>query len=354
MVTLETKAQDTARDVARYLDKYGQQTFTLDFVEPTLREAPIAMLSNLQFMVAGIGNIDPVASQANAQQRREKIAAEALAYFDEPIRGRFKRLYRSATRDSRYREDAMFHMGAAWAVFRPLAMELGRRLVKVGSLSTADDIFYLTNDEVLVAVEPLLVGKPPGRIALWAMRIMIKALFGAKAAENFGRKKVDQEPDLAIQGLKEKAGEQRRLQVARKRLHAPATIPRDLMEQVSGAMTQVANEDENADVISGFATSAGTISAQASVLTSPEDFDRMIPGSILVCPFTTPAWTQLFAQAAGLVTDIGGVGGHGSIVAREYGIPAVMGTGVGTSRISHGQRITVDGDAGTVTLNGEN
>ena len=115
-------------------------------------------------------------------------------------------------------------------------------------------------------------------------------------------------------------------------------------------MTQHANEDENADVISGFATSGGTISAHASVLSSPEDFDRMRPGSILVCPFTTPAWTQLFAQAAGLVTDIGGVGGHGSIVAREYGIPAVMGTGVGTSRISHGQRITVDGDAGTVTL----
>ena len=148
--------------------------------------------------------------------------------------------------------------------------------------------------------------------------------------------------------------EQRQLREARKRLHAPGTVPRTYMDQVGGTMTQFANEDENADVISGFATSAGSITAEASVLSSPEDFDRMIPGSILVCPFTTPAWTQLFAQAAGLVTDIGGVGGHGSIVAREYGIPAVMGTGVGTSRISHGQRITVDGDAGTVTLNEEN
>jgi pyruvate,water dikinase len=75
----------------------------------------------------------------------------------------------------------------------------------------------------------------------------------------------------------------------------------------------------------------------------------MQPGSILVCPITTPAWTPLFAHASGLVTDIGGVLAHGSIVAREYGIPAVMGTGVATQRIQSGMRITVDGDEGTVT-----
>ena len=352
MATLETKAKDTARDIESYLDRYGQQTFTLDFVEPTLREAPVAMLSNLRFMVAGTGNIDPVASQAQAQRRRKTVAAEVLAHLDEPVRSRFRRQYRSASRDSRYREDAMFHMGAAWAVFRPLALELGRRLAEVGTLSSADDIFYLTNDELLIALAPLTADARPGRIALWAMRIPANALLGPDAAEQIlgGKNKVDQEPDLAIHGLNEKAREQRQLREARKRLHPPATIPRAHIEKARGTMTQHANEDENADVISGFATSGGTISAQASVLSSPEEFDRMVPGSILVCPFTTPAWTQLFAQAAGLVTDIGGVGGHGSIVAREYGIPAVMGTGVGTDRISHGQRITVDGDAGTVTL----
>jgi pyruvate,water dikinase len=76
----------------------------------------------------------------------------------------------------------------------------------------------------------------------------------------------------------------------------------------------------------------------------------MKPGTILVCPTTTPAWTPLFAQASGLVTDIGGILAHGSIVAREYGIPAVMGTGNATQRITSGQQITVDGNAGTVTL----
>ncbi len=68
---------------------------------------------------------------------------------------------------------------------------------------------------------------------------------------------------------------------------------------------------------------------------------------------TTPSWTHLFSQAAGLVTDVGGILSHGSIVAREYGIPAVLGTGNITERIVTGQRITVDGDQGIVTIHTE-
>src|SRR3712207_6978314 len=100
----------------------------------------------------------------------------------------------------------------------------------------------------------------------------------------------------------------------------------------------------------GFAVSPGDAQAPASVILSSADFDKMEPGTILVCPTTTPAWTPLLAQARGLVTDIGGVLAHGSIVAREYDIPAVMGTGVATRRIRSGQRVRVNGDAGTVTL----
>ena len=73
-------------------------------------------------------------------------------------------------------------------------------------------------------------------------------------------------------------------------------------------------------------------------------------GEILVAHATTPAWTPLFALAGGLVADLGGALSHGSIVAREYGIPAVMGTGNATQRIENGEYIRVDGDRGTVTL----
>jgi phosphoenolpyruvate synthase/pyruvate phosphate dikinase len=81
-----------------------------------------------------------------------------------------------------------------------------------------------------------------------------------------------------------------------------------------------------------------------------DDFTRMRPGNVLVASATTPAWTPLFAMAAAIVTDIGGPLSHGSIVAREYGIPAVMGTGIATRRIRDGQTVTVDGGAGVVTL----
>jgi pyruvate,water dikinase len=102
--------------------------------------------------------------------------------------------------------------------------------------------------------------------------------------------------------------------------------------------------------LEGFAVSPGQVTAPASIIRSPEDFDKMAPDSILVCTSTTPAWTPLFARAKGLVTDIGGVLAHGSIVAREYGIPAVMGTGEATQRIENGELVRVDGNRGTVTL----
>ena len=104
------------------------------------------------------------------------------------------------------------------------------------------------------------------------------------------------------------------------------------------------------NVITGVPTSPGNVTATARVLHGPEDFDQMQPGDILVAGITTPAWTPLFPMASGVITDIGGPLSHGSIVAREYGIPAVMGTGIGTRLIKSGQMVTLDGTAGTVQL----
>ncbi|WP_375431239.1 PEP-utilizing enzyme [uncultured Friedmanniella sp.] len=111
-----------------------------------------------------------------------------------------------------------------------------------------------------------------------------------------------------------------------------------------------ASTAQTGDVLTGLAGSAGRVTAVARVLEGPGDFGQFQAGEILVAPITTPAWTALFVRAAGVVTDVGGPLSHSSIVAREYGIPAVLGTGVATRRIHTGQRITVDGDAGTVTL----
>ena len=94
-------------------------------------------------------------------------------------------------------------------------------------------------------------------------------------------------------------------------------IPEEASENpgVEFKETQFKNDDSS-DTLRGILVSPGTITAPASRIMSAQEFDRMQPGSILVCPMTSPAWTQLFAHAVGLVTDIGGILGHGSIVAR--------------------------------------
>jgi pyruvate,water dikinase len=156
-------------------------------------------------------------------------------------------------------------------------------------------------------------------------------------------------PELARQ-----ARERRELREARKRLHPPPVVPpgRKLRFgpfDMSPWETLRRNQPDGA-VLRGFAVSPGRVSAPASVVHSPADFSRMEPGTILVCPTTTLARTPLFSQHRGLVTDVGGVLAHGSIVAREFGIPAVLGTGEASQRIRHGQRITVDGDRGLVFM----
>ena len=79
---------------------------------------------------------------------------------------------------------------------------------------------------------------------------------------------------------------------------------------------------------------------------------RLDPGEILVCPGTDPAWTPLFLAAAGLVTEVGGMMTHGSVVAREYGIPAVVGVHEATTRLATGQRIRMDGSTGVIEVLG--
>jgi rifampicin phosphotransferase len=111
-----------------------------------------------------------------------------------------------------------------------------------------------------------------------------------------------------------------------------------------------AADGQSDDALKGVAASAGKVTAPARILRGPEDFGQMRPGDILVAGTTTPAWTPLFAMASAVVTDVGGPLSHGSIVAREYGIPAVMGTGMATKRIQNGETITVDGTQGIVTI----
>jgi phosphohistidine swiveling domain-containing protein len=300
----------------RYLDRYGHQVYNLDFAEPTQAEDPLPVLLSLKIYVQQAA-VDVRARQAAMAGERESLTQKTARSLD-PLRRRlFLKILRWAQGLAPYREEAMFYVGSAWPALRRLALELGRRLAEGGSLPAAEDVFFLQTVELQAASEARATGQP--------------------------------RPDLA-----RLARDRHELREARRRLHPPAAVPPAARWKfgpidISFAETQKRNV-ANGPTLSGFAVSPGRVTAPASVILSPADFEKMIPDTILVCPTTNPAWTPLFAQARGLVTDIGGVAAHGSIVAREYGIPAVMGTGNATQRIVSGRMVTVDGDAGVVTL----
>jgi len=305
------------REIDTYLGKYGHQIYTLDFVQPTQAEDPLPVLMSLQALVKN-EDYDTPTRQAAMMEERESLVrrtAESLGPFS---RRAFRKLLKWAQKYGPHREEALFYIGAAWPTLRRLALELGERLTRAGTLNRADDVFFL----------------------------QVFELEEACAAREESRPHMD---------YRDTAQNRRTLREDRKRLHPPGMVPEKsrfkfgFLDLTTIVETQKRNKADS-DTLSGFAVSPGKITGTATLILSPADFAQMQPDTILVCPTTTPAWTPLFAQASGLVTDIGGILAHGSIVAREYGIPAVMGTGNVTQRIVTGQRISVDGNTGTVTL----
>jgi pyruvate,water dikinase len=297
-----------------HLAEFGHSIYDLDFSKPLPVDDPLPLLEALKMFIRGEGR-DPHERQQESLARREQAVETALGR----VRGLKRRLFRWSLRWAQtfacVREDSIFDIGMGYPVLRRLLHELGGRLAAAGAIAEAGDIYYLRLDEV-----------ERGAVAL----------DGSQKPEN----------------LVERVRERRALWRARSRLVPPQQLPDKgrVMGIKTDAFMAVSADEQAHDVLKGVAASPGQISAPARVLHGPEDFHQMQPGDILVAEITTPAWTPLFAMAAGVVTDVGGPLSHGSIVAREYGIPAVLGTGVATQRIRSGQVISVDGDAGLVTL----
>ncbi len=109
-------------------------------------------------------------------------------------------------------------------------------------------------------------------------------------------------------------------------------------------------EQEEGVAVTGIAASPGVIEGTARVVLSVDEFDRVKPGDILVCQMTNPAWTPLFSVISGIVTDAGGTVAHPAVMAREFSIPAVVGCSIATAEIKTGDRIRVNGSAGTVEI----
>jgi pyruvate,water dikinase len=222
-----------------------------------------------------------------------------------------------AQRYAPLREDALADVGLGWPVLRRMFHEIGRRMVDLSVLAQAEDVFWLKLDELEAAT-----------VALDAHQ----GVRDFRAAVTQRRTTWEQECTVT----------------------PPVVLPikggaRLMGIDWSGWMPARTGQAAG-DTIQGVGASPGRIEGAARVILGPSQFKEMRPGDILVAKITTPAWTPLFALASGIVTDVGGLLSHSSIVAREYHIPAVLGTGVATELIQSGQNITVDGDAGVVKL----
>jgi phosphohistidine swiveling domain-containing protein len=323
-IAAELADDETQPDVAQwrewqqrfrdYLAQYGYAIYDLDFAKPLPADEPLPLLEALKLFSRG-GGTNPHTRQQTLLERREAAMQDALGRVGGLKLRLFRWTLRWAQTFTLVREDSIFDIGLGYPALRRMLHELGLRFVKAGAIAATDDVYWLERAEVERRVAALDRGE-------------------------------------ALKNLSERVRERRTLWRAEKRATPPQQLPSRgrVMGIKTDAFMPVSAEEQTGDVLKGVAASPGQVTATARVLLGPEDFGKMQPGDILVAEITTPAWTPLFAMAAGVVTDIGGPLSHGSIVAREYGIPAVLGTGAATQRIQSGQTITVDGSAGLVNL----
>jgi pyruvate,water dikinase len=297
-----------------YLERYGYLIYDMDFAKPLPMDKPGPSLETLRLFITGQGK-SPHERQQSYAERREEAVRAVRDRANGLKRWAFEKTLKWAQSLAPLREDGIAEIGLGYPALRQMLHELGRRFAQAGAIDEAGDIFWLEESEVEALVGSLERGDP-------------------------------------LESLAEPVRERKAAWKARKGATPPPQLPAgkrymgfDMESVLAGGEGGV-----EGNIIKGAATSVGRVTARACVLHGPEDFDQMQPGHILVAGITTPAWTPLFAMAAGVVTDVGGPLSHGSIVAREYGIPAVLGTGLATKRIRSGQMITVDGSEGVVIL----
>jgi pyruvate,water dikinase len=304
------------RRLAEHLDRFGHTIYDLDFAKAVPADDPAPVLETLKFFMSGQAQ-DPHKRQAATQAARAQATQTMLARLHGPRLQIFRWLLQIAQDFAPLRENALADVGLGWPVLRRMLREIGQRLVASDVIAAPDDVFWLKRDELRAAAIPLDANQQLGNYrALVARR---RATWASQRA-----------------------------------LTPPVALPLKGGARFLGidftSMMPAHTDQPDGDVLKGIAASPGRVASAAQVIHGPDAFAQMRPGDILVARITTPAWTPLFALAAGVVTDVGGPLSHSSIVAREYHIPAVLGTGVATERLSSGQQIIVDGDAGIVTI----
>lgn len=285
---------------------------SLDWVRPTLGESALVTRTR------GSGTADAEARHRRLEDARQAAEAEwrkALRHQPRVLR-HFEALLDLAQRYVLLREEQAGWFTLGWPLLRRAAVRLGEELRESGVIQHAEDVFFLTHAEVAAGLT---------------------------------------NPTEETPQRQETVVTRRSEWERQRRLSPPLTLGKAPGERLLAGAAEVmrtggVQRRAGIDVLKGMPASPGRATGPVRIVRGPEDFGRLQPGEVLVAQATTPAWTPLFDSVVAVVTDGGSLAAHASLVAREYGIPAVVGVGDATARLQDGQVVTVDGSAGVVEL----
>ncbi len=295
--------------LARFLESYGMRAVgEIDLGRPRWRDDPAHIVSVVQgYLELTDTTLAPdrlfKRGQVEAEEYAKALVERVRSTRYGAIRARFlAAAFHRLRALAGVRESPKFYWIKTLALFRAALLKHGYDLARRGMLAHAEDLFFV----------------PLEQLREYARGIPV---------------------DLCATVAHQRAEYERE--------RARTRMPRVMLSTGEVFYEGVAN-DTDADLV-GQPVSPGVVEGRARVVLDPREA-RLEPGEILVCPATDPGWTPLFMTAGGLVMELGGMITHGSVVAREYGIPAVVGVHQATTRLHTGQRIRVDGSSGQVLL----
>jgi pyruvate,water dikinase len=298
-----------ARDaIWAFLDKYGMRGVgEIDITRPRWSERPTMLvpilLGHIQNFAPGAAEQRFEQGRQEAQKKEEELLERLRALPDGSRKAdETKRMIDRVRTFAGYREYPKYGMVSRYFVYKQALMEEAERLVDAGVLREREDIFYLRFQEIQEVV------------------------------------RTNQVDDQLIQQRKDEFKSYRAL-----------TPPRVLTSDGEAVAGSYRRDDFPAGALVGLAVSAGTIEGRARVIHDMAEAD-LEAGDILVTAYTDPSWSPLFVAITGLVTEVGGLMTHGAVIAREYGLPAVVGVEHATRLIRDGQRIRVHGTDGYIEI----
>lgn len=321
-LTAAPAAAEFLRAFAAFLQRYGQRSAkALDLAAPTWLDDPTPVIRTLQEYITQ-PDYDPaveLAAQVAERERQLTVTRQALQRFPQSVIDHFEALLAIAQVGVFVGEEHNYWIDQCMTYYvRQVMLEFGRRFAQAGVIDSIEDIFYLTFDEI-----------PPTAAEL--PRLDRRALVAGRCAEMAYFRTIAPPPALGTLPPMPPADDP----ITRADLRFWGAPPPPV---------------DKPSVLQGHGASAGVVQGRVKVVTTLAEAGKVQKGDILVAQTTQPAWTPLFAIAAAVVTDTGGILCHAAVVAREYGIPAVVGTGIATRALHDGQMVEVDGTMGVVRV----